>query len=354
MMFQQGSGDGWSDMCELKQYLISKLLWNPDLNADSVIDRFIDGYYGPAASYIGKYLSITDSLVKSNEEKWGLDIYGLPSFYFKTYLTGPLVTKYRDLMDKAEKSVIRQPVYLNRVLKTRCAVDFAYIDYALNAGDSNISFITSSEGENTLNKDMMSLLDKFTSNCSLTGITTVGEEKLTVNEYRDHIMTILNLATIKNKAAGKEIKSITSFNPKYSNPGVKSLTDGIFGGRHFNAGWLGYEGTDMIVEINLGKKENLHRVSMNFLRDFVSWIFLPDTVTVELSQNGRKYTEVARITNTLTDRRFGVEPVYHSLDFSPEKARYIRVKAVSMKKCPDWHRGAGNSSWIFCDEIIVE
>jgi len=354
MMFQQGSGDHWSDLGELKQYLISKLLWDPDIDADSVISRFIEKYYGPASQYIARYQYLTDSLVSANQDKWGLDIYGLPSFYFKTFLTGPLLSEYKDLMDKAEQSVAGDPVYLKRVKRTRCAVDFAYMDYALYAGDPAISFIDRAGGRNTMNPELVKMLDKFIADCSLTGITNIGEEKLTVNEYRDHIITINNLSVISNKAEGKKIKTLTPFNPRYSQPGVKTLTDGIFGGRHFNSGWLGYEGVDMVVEIDLGKKENIHRVSMNFLRDFVSWIFLPDTVIVELSENGKTFREVARITNTLSDRRFGVEPVYHSLDFAARTAKYVRIKAISIKKCPGWHRGAGMPAWIFSDEIIVE
>jgi hypothetical protein len=354
MMFQQGSGNQWSDMGELKQYLISKLLWNPEVNTDSVINRFIDKYYGPASEYIAKYQSLADSIVEANQEKWGLDIYGLPSFYFKTYLTGSLLKNYRNLMDMAEKSVQNDSLYLKIVLRTRSAVDFAYIDYALNAGDPDISFIDKKGADNSLNKNMAAYLDRFISDCRVTGITNIGEEKLTVIEYRDHIMTILNLAVIRNKADGKEIKSLTAFNPRYSNPGVNGLTDGIFGGRHFNSGWLGYEGEDMVVVIDLGKKETIHAVSMNFLRDFVSWIFLPDEVKIELSDNGTNYKKVASISNVITDRRFGVEPVYHNLGFEPKKTRYVKITAQSMKKCPDWHRGSGMPSWIFCDEIIIE
>lgn len=354
MMFQQGSGDGWSDLCELKQYLISKLLWDPDLDADSVINRFIGIYYGPAAEYISKYQKLTDDLVQSEQEKWGLDIYGLPSFYFRTFLTGPLLKQYRELMDKAEISVRNDSLYLQRVLKTRCAVDFAYIDYALNAGDSSNSFIVKKTSGNLHDRGLVSFFEKFIDNCHLTGITNIGEEKLTIDEFREHTLTILNLAVINNKAEGKEIRTLTKFNPRYSKPGVNGLTDGIFGGRHFNSGWLGYDGEDMVVVIDLGKTELVSKVSMNFLRDFVSWIFLPEEVKIELSLNGRSYRQIASVKNVITDRRFGVEPVFHSLDFTPEKARYIKVKAQSMKKCPDWHRGSGMPSWIFCDEIIVE
>jgi hypothetical protein len=354
MMFQQGSGNGWSDLCELKQYLIAKLLWNPDINADSVTTRFIDKYYGAASEHIKSYQKLAETAVISNQEKWNLDIYGLPSFYFNTFLSKQLLVQYEDLMNKAEQSVKNDPISLNRVFKTRCAVDFAYLEYALNAGDPAISFIIQKEGKSYLNDLMMHLLNNFIRNCIQSGITNIGEEKLTVKEYRDHIMTILNLSLIKNKAKGKNIRSLTAFHPRYSKPGVSRLTDNIFGGRHFNAGWLGYEGIDMVVEIDLGNSQTVHNVSMNFLRDFVSWIFLPDEVKIELSKDGKSYKEVAKIRNTITDRRFGVEPVYHSLEFPQEEARFIKVTATSMKKCPDWHRGAGQPSWVFCDEIIVE
>lgn len=354
MMFQQGNGSGWSDLSELKQYMISKLLWNPDINVDSVKNRFIGMYYGTASEYIKKYQKLTEETMISYQKESNLDIYGLPSFYFKTFLSGKLVSEYLDLMNKAEQAAGKDSTYLRRVLKTRCAIDFAYLDYALNSGDTSISFINRKDGSISLNKEMTTLLDNFIRNCDLTGITHIGEEKLTVHEYRDHILTIINLAIIPNKAKGKDIRSLTTFNPRYSNPGVKGLTNGIFGGRHFNSGWLGYEGADMIVEIDLKNVENIHKVSMNFLRDFVSWIFLPEQVKIELSTDGKNFRQVSNIYNILTDRRFGVEPVFHSLEFSPSETRFIKITALSMKKCPEWHRGAGQPSWIFCDEIIVE
>jgi len=33
--------------------------------------------------------------------------------------------------------------------------------------------------------------------------------------------------------------------------------------------------------------------------------------------------------------------------------RYIKVKAQSIGKCPDWHDAPGEPSWLFCDELIV-
>ena len=35
-------------------------------------------------------------------------------------------------------------------------------------------------------------------------------------------------------------------------------------------------------------------------------------------------------------------------------ARYVRVRGVAPVWCPDWHKGQGNRSFIFADEITVE
>ena len=40
--------------------------------------------------------------------------------------------------------------------------------------------------------------------------------------------------------------------------------------------------------------------------------------------------------------------------FNNQTTRYIKVKAESIKKCPEWHPGAGGKAWLFIDEIVVE
>jgi hypothetical protein len=51
----QGRGGEFS---ELRAYLISKLLWNPDCNVENVIDDFMYGYYGRAGKYIRQYFDL--------------------------------------------------------------------------------------------------------------------------------------------------------------------------------------------------------------------------------------------------------------------------------------------------------
>ena len=51
------------EFSELKAYLISRLLWNPDCNVEQVINDFMYGYYGRAGKFIREYFDLTQNLV---------------------------------------------------------------------------------------------------------------------------------------------------------------------------------------------------------------------------------------------------------------------------------------------------
>lgn len=51
------------EFAELKAYLISKLLWNPDCNTEAVINDFIYGFYGRAGQYIRRYFDLLNSRI---------------------------------------------------------------------------------------------------------------------------------------------------------------------------------------------------------------------------------------------------------------------------------------------------
>jgi len=136
--------------------------------------------------------------------------------------------------------------------------------------------------------------------------------------------------------------------------GAASMSDGIFGGRTFTSGWLGYEGEDMIMEIALEPSGEVSTLSMNFLCDHVSWIFLPSEVIIEASENGTDFVTVASRKFETTGFNQDIIPVHMEYEFPPVKASKLKITARSLKKCPEWHRGAGQPSWIFVDEIVVE
>ncbi len=49
---------------EMKDWVVSQLLWNPQQDVDSLVSIFIDGYYGKAAPRVQDYYRLCQSLVK--------------------------------------------------------------------------------------------------------------------------------------------------------------------------------------------------------------------------------------------------------------------------------------------------
>ena len=60
-------GDYQTVSCELRElrsWLISKLLWNPDADVDALVRDFTDGYYGPAGRHVREYLDLEERILR--------------------------------------------------------------------------------------------------------------------------------------------------------------------------------------------------------------------------------------------------------------------------------------------------
>jgi hypothetical protein len=56
-IFEQGNQSSrGGEFAELKAWVLAKLMWNPDLDAEALIREFLAGYYGAAAGPIGRYM----------------------------------------------------------------------------------------------------------------------------------------------------------------------------------------------------------------------------------------------------------------------------------------------------------
>lgn len=54
----------WGEFSELKQWLLAKLMWNPDQDVDSLTRMFMDDYYGEAAPCVWEYYQLLRGLIK--------------------------------------------------------------------------------------------------------------------------------------------------------------------------------------------------------------------------------------------------------------------------------------------------
>ncbi len=114
--------NGGVDFNELRTYLISKLLWNPDCDIELHRKEFMDYYYGDAAKYLDEYLNMMcDFVERENYHLYIQDTKRPP------YLDDVWLEKYNMLFDKAQKAVSGDGVRLMRVQKARLSIRFADI-----------------------------------------------------------------------------------------------------------------------------------------------------------------------------------------------------------------------------------
>jgi len=112
-IFCQGSREVGGELSELRNYLLAKLLWNPDCNVDKVIDDFLGGYYGPAALSIRGYIDLLHDSVERSTEKLG--IYDTPQSHADGYLSPALLRQYKQYFNEAERLVAHDEELLFRV-----------------------------------------------------------------------------------------------------------------------------------------------------------------------------------------------------------------------------------------------
>ena len=158
-----------------------------------------------------------------------------------------------------------------------------------------------------------------------------------------------------NTAYGKRVAFEDSYSANYSSKGDISLTDGILGTIDFkDSRWLGFEGIDASMTMDLMKMSRISRVSANFLCDVKSGIHLPAELVIETSADGKSYAMAGRYENKDGSK---IGPAYietMTVNTGKIKARYIRITARSINKIPEGYLFKGTDAWTFIDEIIVE
>jgi hypothetical protein len=351
-IFEQHSNNP-SELFELRSYLTAKLLWNPDVDADSIMNDFLTNYYQDAALYVRSYIDrIHDEISKDND--FFLFLYGDPAQAFNSFLKPELLRLYDSWYDEAEKSVKDNPEILKRVRIARISVDYAILEASRQNISDDFQLVVRNNNEERVPKKLTERLSRFENSCNEAGITMLNEMRYSVDEYLTLFKQTLKRAEQKNKAFGKPVTLLTK-PKKYAEENPQTLTDGAYGGPGFYAGWLGFEGNSLEAVIDLEQPSDISEVSTAFLQVVNHLVFFPLDVSFYSSVDGKNYRLLRRIKNKhpLTKESKINDIQNFDAKFRKVKARYIKVKARNMNTPPVWHHGTGLPSWIFIDEVQV-
>ncbi len=349
-VFEQGCRTTYSEFQELRQYVLGTLMWNPELNADSLINRFLNGYYGPAAPFVGQYLrGMGDSLHRSGQSLW---IYGSPAQETSSFLSPAAIANYNVLFNLAEMSVARDSVFHARVEKARLPLRYAMIELSKKSITGPDGFMEKNNERWIVRPEMVDRVSDFVRMANTYGVKTVHERSLPPDLYGQQTLDFYDKGFTVHLAMGKSCQLTTAPSPKYSAEGMGSLTDGKRGTGNYFVLWQGFEAEDLSAVVDLGAPETINYVGAEFLQDIASWIFYPEKLTISVSEDGKSFTTVAEFDGlSFRDEKLIRET---GKTIKPVRTRYIKFTARNKGTCPDWHIGHGGKAWLFADELIVD
>lgn len=150
-----------------------------------------------------------------------------------------------------------------------------------------------------------------------------------------------------------------NYRPEYSGGGDDALLNGVTGSNNYKDGnWQGFYGCNADIELDFGKAEVVNSLTINFLTNPLDWIMMPAKVTVYAfpvdATPDMPDTWVKTFTFNDKVPMSGNNIFTKTLNLKGVKTRHLRVTIENPGVLPAGTPGAGNDSWIFMDEIIVE
>jgi hexosaminidase len=159
---------------------------------------------------------------------------------------------------------------------------------------------------------------------------------------------------VMHKAIGRNVVYANPPSRYYPADGPNTLTDGVRGTTAVGKYWHAFNGNDLTATIDLGKEKTVQKITIGCLQHYVDWIFLPQSVTYEISDDGTNFTNLGTVKNTISPDEKSAIIKDFTINFPEQKARYIRVTAKNIGVCPKGHPGEGQPAWLFADEIMVQ
>lgn len=154
-----------------------------------------------------------------------------------------------------------------------------------------------------------------------------------------------------NFATGKEIILKDVPHEEYCRGGGFSLLNGVIGNLPWNGSdWLGWSGKNLDATIDLSRPVTFTKVSVDVLQDEASWIYLPASVEVLVSDDGLSFKSLKKISSA--EIKPGQRLI--TLILGRTTAKFVKVIAENIGTIPNGKAGEGNPAWLFCDEIMVE
>lgn len=170
-IFQQGIGPQIGEFSELKSYLISKLLWNPDANQEQIITEFSNAFYGSGSPFIIQYLNALNK--NSRNTSSFLGVYTSPTSFSKGFLSENNIFNYKQILEKGLKAVPENSKYYFRISKELLSIDYAEIEIQSEKPNNNLS-----------RRDIRNKIENFVKKSNEVGVKFLRNGELSPSDFK--------------------------------------------------------------------------------------------------------------------------------------------------------------------------
>ena len=354
--YQQSDIAEGHEFVELRLHLISRLLWNPNIDVSATMDEFLRGFYGRSAAWIRKYIDeLQSDLVKSGDR---LNIFGPPSIHQNTYLTAKNLEKWSGYFDQAEAVAEFDSTFLRHVQVARLPLSYAILEIA----KANIVGPRGwwDETGTAKSKKLDDILDNFYSVMVREKIGVMSEHNLTAKEYYDMSRQTAGKVYVQNNLAFHK-KVVTNPKPnslnKYNHADLSLLTDGGIGDLNKSKPtWIGWEEEHVELLLDLEKNVNASSVEMTTLLDTrTRKILHPSLVECLISDNkDTGYISIGKSElkgNQLDEKNFRTNTF--TIPITAKPFRYVKLEVYGNKLMPPPYPTVGQKAQFYIGEIVV-
>jgi len=171
----------------------------------------------------------------------------------------------------------------------------------------------------------------------------ISQQTITAKESKYNKSLDLNLTL--HKGLGLKVDFLTSPHSSYNKNVDSRLVDGIIGQRpRLNNQWIGFNDKKIELIVHFDTELKNKSITLSFLDEQGSWIYLPSSVQLFGSKNGKKWKSLEKRSISKEQEKFAFKPKY----------KKIKLEIITLDAIPPNAPGAGTVPFTFMDELIVE
>lgn len=354
MLFEQGYNAPSSEMQPLRAFLLSKWSWDPSLNAEMLINRFTDYYYGPAGPIVREIMqSQIQELQKSGK---ALTLYEPPITHVNGYLKPTSLKWALAMYDKAKQLPGLTDDQILRIDMCAQSVRYALLEIGKSPLAGSDWYFNDNQAY------YQKLLRDFVWRASQSGPKLLHETKLSPSEYNEQTLAYWKTAKVEHLAKKQQVRYLNLPAASYKDgltlsdtlswTSNSSLNDGLRSTQEYQRGWQGWQGQNAKIEIKLAQPYIIDSVRIHYLANNQSWIMGPSFMEASaqtLSSKTFKTTEYNPIVNQAQAN--GSYPLV-LMNFPTEPIQILQLNIGNPGVLPKW-RGVAGDGWLFIDEIEV-